>query len=164
MLLFDWIVIILIENDEGEREKRLQKQLLSLLLLSSKKTYRSKMMQLTLSLLVVLAVVSVSQGFVSPSSNQRRNGGDVAMNGIFDKVGEFFEELDAFVDDATSRRLGAGASFYGKRKSKFYGENDSGRKADKNVADPLGKNLFFCERKISKSTPFTNAHCLTSNK
>lgn len=49
---------------------------------------------------------------------------------------EFFEELDAFVDDATSRRLGAGSAFYGKRKSNFYGKNDSGRKQDRNVADP----------------------------
>jgi len=42
--------------------------------------------------------------------------------------GNFFQELDNFVDDATSRRLGAGAAFYGKRKSSFYGENDSNRK------------------------------------
>ena len=55
---------------------------------------------------------------------------------IFDKIGEFFEELDAFVDDATSRRLGAGASFYGKRKSNFYGKDDKGRKRDRSVADP----------------------------
>lgn len=49
----------------------------------------------------------------------------------------FFEELDAFVDDATSRRLGAGAAFYGKRKSNFYGENDKGRKIDRLTPDPL---------------------------
>lgn len=48
----------------------------------------------------------------------------------------FFEELDAFVDDATSRRLGNGAAFYGKRKSSFYGEQDVQRKLDKNLADP----------------------------
>ena len=42
--------------------------------------------------------------------------------------GNFFQELDNFVDDATSRRLGAGSAFYGKRKSSFYGENDSNRK------------------------------------
>jgi hypothetical protein len=47
----------------------------------------------------------------------------------------FFEELDAFVDDATSRRLGGGAAYYGKRKSSFYGENDVNKKSDKNVAD-----------------------------
>merc|ERR1712127_290545 len=47
----------------------------------------------------------------------------------------FFEELDAFVDDATSRRLGAGAQYYGKRKSSFYGKDDSNRKKNKNVSD-----------------------------
>lgn len=43
----------------------------------------------------------------------------------------FFEELDAFVDDATSRRLGNGAQYYGKRKSSFYGEGDANRKTNK---------------------------------
>ena len=61
--------------------------------------------------------------------------------GIFDKVGAFFEELDAFVDDATARRLGNGAAFYGKRKSSFYGDDDKGRKRDKSVPDPTGKYL-----------------------
>jgi hypothetical protein len=93
--------------------------------------------RLTLSLLVALAVASLSNGF-APKTSQGRNV-DVSMNGIFDAVGEFFEELDAFVDDATSRRLGAGAKFYGKRKSKFYGTDDTGRKKDKTVADPLGE-------------------------
>lgn len=45
--------------------------------------------------------------------------------------GNFFEELDAFVDDATSRRLGAGAQYYGKRKSSFYGANDANKKKDR---------------------------------
>ena len=38
--------------------------------------------------------------------------------GIFGAIGNFFDELDAFVDDATSRRLGNGAIFlwcYGAR-------------------------------------------------
>ena len=43
----------------------------------------------------------------------------------------FFQELDAFVDDATSRRLGNGAQYYGKRKSSFYGQDDSNKKKDK---------------------------------
>eukprot|EP00578_Thalassiosira_sp_NH16_P001544 CAMPEP_0181141384 /NCGR_PEP_ID=MMETSP1071-20121207/35794_1 /TAXON_ID=35127 /ORGANISM="Thalassiosira sp., Strain NH16" /LENGTH=152 /DNA_ID=CAMNT_0023228369 /DNA_START=82 /DNA_END=540 /DNA_ORIENTATION=+ len=47
----------------------------------------------------------------------------------------FFEELDAFVDDATSRRLGAGAQYYGKRKSSFYGKDDVNKKRNRNVAD-----------------------------
>ena len=48
----------------------------------------------------------------------------------------FFEELDAFVDDATNRRLGNGAAFYGKRKSAFYGEEDFMKKLDNEVPDP----------------------------
>lgn len=43
----------------------------------------------------------------------------------------FFEELDAFVDDATSRRLGNGAQYYGKRKSSFYGKDDINKKKDR---------------------------------
>ena len=49
----------------------------------------------------------------------------------------FFNELDAFVDDATNRRLGNGAAFYGKRKSAFYGEEDFMKKLDNSVPDPL---------------------------
>jgi hypothetical protein len=70
--------------------------------------------------------------------------------GIFDKVGRFFEELDAFVDDATARRLGNGAAFYGKRKSNFYGKEDKGRKRDRTVPDPTGKT----ERKRSNGEVF----------
>ena len=55
--------------------------------------------------------------------------------GFFGAVSNFFEELDAFVDDATARRLGNGAAYYGKRKSSFYGKNDSMKKSDRNVAD-----------------------------
>ncbi len=44
--------------------------------------------------------------------------------GFFAGFVRFFEELDAFVDDASARRLGNGSAFYGKRKSKFYGEDD----------------------------------------
>jgi hypothetical protein len=62
--------------------------------------------------------------------------------GIFNKIGEFFDELDAFVDDATARRLGNGSAFYGKRKSSFYGKEDKGKKADKNIPDPLGERLI----------------------
>ena len=51
-------------------------------------------------------------------------------------ISNFFDELDAFVDDATNRRLGNGAAFYGKRKSSFYGEEDFMKKMDKSVPDP----------------------------
>mmetsp|Transcript_33973 Transcript_33973/g.69459 ORF Transcript_33973/g.69459 Transcript_33973/m.69459 type:complete len:138 (+) Transcript_33973:56-469(+) len=53
--------------------------------------------------------------------------------------GNFFEKLmqdvDNFIDDASSRRLGNGASFYGKRKSSFYGEEDSMKKKDSRRED-----------------------------
>jgi hypothetical protein len=49
---------------------------------------------------------------------------------------DFFTELDKFLDDASARRLGNGAAFYGKRKSNFYGANDKNRKIDTNVPDP----------------------------
>mmetsp|Transcript_38013 Transcript_38013/g.44271 ORF Transcript_38013/g.44271 Transcript_38013/m.44271 type:complete len:164 (+) Transcript_38013:144-635(+) len=47
-----------------------------------------------------------------------------------------FAELDNFVEDATSRRLGAGSQFYGKRKSEFYGKDDKGKKKSAGRADP----------------------------
>jgi len=47
------------------------------------------------------------------------------------------EEVDAFVDDATNRRMGNGAAFYGKRKSEFYGKDDIKKKKNKNAPDPL---------------------------
>jgi hypothetical protein len=56
--------------------------------------------------------------------------------GIFSAIGNFFEELDAFIEDASARRLGNGAAFYGKRKSNFYGKEDKMRKNDRNTADP----------------------------
>jgi hypothetical protein len=56
---------------------------------------------------------------------------------FFGGVKEFFQELDNFLDDATARRLGNGAAFYGKRKSNFYGKNDKNRKSDPSRPDPL---------------------------
>lgn len=38
-------------------------------------------------------------------------------------------------DDAAGRRLGNGAKFYGKRRSSFYGEEDTDRKADPDAFD-----------------------------
>jgi hypothetical protein len=56
--------------------------------------------------------------------------------GPFQGVKNFFAELDAFIDDASARRLGNGAAFYGKRKSNFYGEKDKMRKTDRDTPDP----------------------------
>ena len=94
----------------------------------------------SLAVLVVLSVCFVTCGtaFVPFNSNSATRSQQTSLF-IFDKVGEMFSELDAFMDDATSRRLGAGAQFYGKRKSGFYGADDKGRKKDKSVPDPLGK-------------------------
>ena len=44
--------------------------------------------------------------------------------------------MDNFIDDATSRRLGGGAKFYGKRKSGFYGSSDEMKKQNSKVNDP----------------------------
>lgn len=84
--------------------------------------------------LALLSVIDGSQAF-APQSNSRAT---VSLFGG-NPIANFFEELDNFIDDATSRRLGNGAAFYGKRKSSFYGENDSGKKRDNEVADPTGK-------------------------
>ena len=56
---------------------------------------------------------------------------------FFSEVKDFFQELDNFLDDATARRLGNGAAFYGKRKSNFYGKNDKNKKSDPSRPDPL---------------------------
>jgi hypothetical protein len=95
---------------------------------------------LSVVLMVAAALVAETQGF-APTQQPRSSATSTTTqrNGIFDKVGEFFEELDAFVDDATSRRLGNGSKFYGKRRSKFYGEQDKDRKLDRTVTDVTGE-------------------------
>jgi hypothetical protein len=96
-------------------------------------------MKLDHSILVFL-FVDLVVGFLPPSMGSSRNR--VALSeqeekrGFFGSISNFFEELDAFVDDATSRRLGAGSAFYGKRKSSFYGKNDKNKKQDRNVPSP----------------------------
>ncbi|KAJ1635012.1 hypothetical protein T492DRAFT_969626 [Pavlovales sp. CCMP2436] len=58
-------------------------------------------------------------------------GGRKPLN-FFQKLAQ---GLDDLVDDALDRKLGNGASFYGKRKSNFYGTQDEMKKAD-----PRAKN------------------------
>ncbi|VEU44780.1 unnamed protein product [Pseudo-nitzschia multistriata] len=65
-----------------------------------------------------------------PGGNNNNKG-----NPVFGAISNFFAELDAFVDDATARRLGNGAAYYGKRKSSFYGKDDAMKKQDRDVAD-----------------------------
>jgi hypothetical protein len=86
-----------------------------------------------------------------PRRQHRQRYYDTSLASIFDKLNAFFEELDAFVDDATARRLGKGHVFYGKRKSSFYGENDKGRKLDKSVPDPLGTSKRMLSNEMSRS-------------
>jgi hypothetical protein len=104
------------------------------------------MMKTTAATLVILSLIIEATSFApSLGGNARPSSSQVYMagndepqkGGIFGAIGNFFEELDAFIDDATNRRLGGGAAFYGKRKSGFYGEKDSAKKVNKGVADPL---------------------------
>ena len=102
---------------------------------------QSSLTALILSLLLVAAGAFAPAPIKTVTTSTQRYG-------IFDAVGEFFEELDAFVDDATSRRLGNGSKFYGKRRSNFYGEADKDKKRDRTVADPTGESVLrvasFC--------------------
>ena len=69
--------------------------------------------------------------------------------------------VDDFIDDATTRRLGNGAKFYGKRRSNFYGEGDAQRKKNPRVADreedysgPSGGSFFLLsEERDEKGRP-----------
>jgi hypothetical protein len=69
--------------------------------------------------------------------NESKGGIGGIGGGFFKAVGDAFAELDAFVDDASARRLGNGAAFYGKRKSNFYGNSDKNKKVDPSIPDPL---------------------------
>ena len=91
-------------------------------------------------LLTAAVLLASAEGFATIPSTRRQGqtqlfAKDEKKGGFFGAINNFFEELDAFVDDATARRLGNGAAYYGKRKSSFYGKNDSMKKEDRNVAD-----------------------------
>lgn len=110
---------------------------------------RSDLTKTTLATIAVLASVQNSAGFSSAAisaavretnslsvlcaANNDDQYKSKEKKGFF---ANFFDELDAFVDDATSRRLGNGAQYYGKRKSGFYGKDDASRKKNKSVSDP----------------------------
>jgi hypothetical protein len=74
---------------------------------------------------------------LSAAENNNDKGSSGTSGGIFEGFSKFFQEFDNFIDDATNRRLGNGASFYGRRKSRFYGEMDSKRKVDPSQPDAL---------------------------
>lgn len=91
-------------------------------------------------ILAVALLVVAAEGFATTPSTAKRAqtqlfAEEEKKGGFFGAVSNFFEELDAFVDDATARRLGNGAAYYGKRKSSFYGEADSMKKEDNSVVD-----------------------------
>ena len=89
----------------------------------------------TLAAATLLSSLNEVKGF-APSQAKSSRGTNLFAEQEKGFFANFFEELDAFVDDATSRRLGAGSAFYGKRKSNFYGESDKGRKLDRDQPDP----------------------------
>jgi hypothetical protein len=84
-------------------------------------------------LILNLITINAVSAFILPVRNGVETRLFAEKKGFF---GKFFEELDSFVDDATNRRLGNGAAFYGKRKSAFYGEEDFMKKDDNEVSDP----------------------------
>lgn len=92
-------------------------------------------------LFALLIALPAAVAFTTPvtSTNQRTafspcfgadNGeeGEKKSGGLFSGVSKMFKELDNFMDDASARRLGAGATYYGKRKSNFYGDEDKMKK------------------------------------
>jgi hypothetical protein len=72
---------------------------------------------------------------LAASDNDDEPSQSPEKGGFFQGWNNFVAELDAFVDDATARRLGNGAAFYGKRKSNFHGENDKNKKEDRDSFD-----------------------------
>ena len=93
------------------------------------------------ALILVFFLFGLSDAFLPYTSARvrltARHVSNDEKTDFFSGVKEFFQELDNFLDDATARRLGNGAAFYGKRKSNFYGKNDKNRKSDPNRPDPL---------------------------
>uniref|UniRef100_A0A7S4AXP5 Uncharacterized protein n=1 Tax=Pseudo-nitzschia australis TaxID=44445 RepID=A0A7S4AXP5_9STRA len=96
----------------------------------------------TLFLVVAaLLLVDVAEAFTTAPNSPSRTGTQLFVdkkgsgNPVFGAISNFFQELDAFVDDATARRLGNGAAYYGKRKSSFYGSEDSMKKEDRDISD-----------------------------
>jgi hypothetical protein len=75
---------------------------------------------------------SSSTTLYSAGNDNNSEGGGGFMQGIKN----FMTELDNFMDDASARRLGNGAAFYGKRKSNFYGKDDKNKKGNSLIADP----------------------------
>ena len=97
-------------------------------------------MQVHVNLLIATAFLSLINGFIMPSDRnldvKARRCTNLSLSNNKGPFGGFFQELDNFMDDAFSRRLGNGATFYGKRKSSFYGNDDKMKKEDAFMPDP----------------------------
>merc|ERR1719443_130817 len=91
----------------------------------------------SLALLCVICYSSISDGFIISESKKSTT---MALNA--GPLGGFFQELDNFMDDAFSRRLGNGAAFYGKRKSSFYGKNDKKADPSEDYQGPTSSGFF----------------------
>ena len=102
------------------------------------------MMRCTIFVMLAALCMIGSEAFAPHRTNPRLSGvpqlaaenNGKAGGGFFQGVSNFFQEIDNFLDDASARRLGNGAAFYGKRKSNFYGEQDKNRKTDAFTPDP----------------------------
>jgi hypothetical protein len=95
-----------------------------------------------LAQIALLCSVGLTEAFIPRNSSQvnkklNTRAASDEKNDFIGGLKEFFQELDNFLDDATARRLGNGAAFYGKRKSNFYGKQDKNRKSDPTKPDPL---------------------------
>lgn len=92
-------------------------------------------------LAIALLCLALSTTAFVPLSSSSQSRSNTQLYQEEEKKGffaNFMEEVDAFVDDATNRRMGNGAAFYGKRKSEFYGKEDINKKKNKGTSDPLG--------------------------
>lgn len=104
------------------------------------------MVAMVLSIALIFALLGGASLAFTPMAPRPHNGvsctklleskNNSGGGGFFQRASDFFQELDNFMDDASARRLGNGAAFYGKRKSSFYGENDKQRKQNANMPDP----------------------------
>lgn len=80
-------------------------------------------------------IKSSNTGFSLSGTNNNDN--EEPKKGFFSGLSDFWTDFDNFLDDASARRLGNGAAFYGKRKSNFYGKDDKNKKTNSKVSDPI---------------------------
>ena len=114
----------------------------------------------------MLPVACASSAAVSPRAPAGPSTGGIGVRLVRiapasrDFFSDFMAELDAFADDAVGRRMGNGAKFYGKRKSSFYGADDTQKKADpksssreEDYSGPEGGSYFVLGEKDEQGRP-----------